>query len=259
MKFTKMNGLGNDYIFVWQPEEGLINPSAASKMLSDRHFSVGGDGLVTIGPSDSADFLMRIWNADGSEARMCGNAIRCVGKYVFEKGLTDKENLKIETLSGIKTLNLKIEDGLVKSVGVDIGSPEIGEDVSVKTSYGLIEVTPVNVGNPHAVIFSRTLGEREMKIAEEVSKYFPGGVNAEIVRVEDFSSITMRVFERGSGETLACGTGAAAAAYASFKRGYVGSSVIVRLAGGVLKAEYRDGRMFIEGTAECNYEGCVDI
>lgn len=268
MRFCKMNGAGNDYVFMYQPEECVYNPNALSKLISDRHYSVGSDGLVLIDKSDIADFKMRIFNSDGSEAGMCGNAIRCVGRYVYDKGLTDKTELKIETLSGVREVSLKVSNGRVISVLVNMGSPSLikingkrAVNYDVMTSYGYITVTPVDIGNPHAVAFFDRIDERALKIIAEISRSpaFPGGVNAEAVRIIDRDNIEMRVYERGSGETLACGTGASAALFAAFLKGYVNDSVTVKLKGGKLKISYLSGKIYMEGDAEYNFEGTLEI
>lgn len=268
MRFCKMNGIGNDYIFVYQPEECIINPCRLSQILSDRHFSVGADGLVLIDESDVADFSMRIFNADGSEANMCGNAIRCLALYVTERGLTCKDIITVKTRCGIKELRLKRECGRVTSVRVNMGRPRYmsvagfpAGELTVPTYYGDLTVIPVDIGNYHAVIFTETLDDRMMEIAKEVSHspLFPDGINAEIVKVTGAHALTMRVYERGSGETLACGTGATASAYAAITSGMADSPVEVTLRGGKLKITLEDGVIFMEGGAQINFEGEVEI
>ena len=208
MHFTKMHGLGNDYLYVYGEPE---NPSELSIKLSERHFGAGSDGMIWISPSRVADFKMRIFNADGSEAMMCGNGIRCVGKYVYDKGYTDKKQLKIETLSGIRTLDLQVSSGKVKSVTVDMGKAVASEDLTLDIEGQSLTCTPVSVGNPHAVFFVEDIEKVELtKIGPKIERHeaFPDGVNAEFIQVLGDNELRMRVWERGSGETWACGTGA---------------------------------------------------
>ena len=216
MHFTKMHGLGNDYLYVYG--EAPENIAALSQRLSDRHFGAGSDGMIYISPSAVADFKMRIFNADGSEAMMCGNGIRCVGKYVYDKGYTDKTYLKIETLSGIKYLQLHLSGGAVKSVTVSMGNAEALPERSLFVNGEIFSYTPVSVGNPHAVIFTDDVSAVPLETlgpAIERHPDFPGGVNVEFVQVLSEKELRMRVWERGSGETLACGTGACAAVVAA--------------------------------------------
>ena len=262
IRFTKMQGLGNDYLYFWGE---LDDPAAVSRKLSDRHFGAGSDGIVLISPPEKrdADFKMRIFNADGSEAMMCGNGIRCVGKYVYDKGYTDKTSLKIETLSGVRTLELEVRCGKVRRVTVDMGRAEVGEDKTLSLGDNSLTVTPVSVGNPHAVCFVpdaeavplSTIGPKV-----EHDPAFPGGVNAEFVTVLPDGSLRMRVWERGSGITMACGTGACASVAAAVRKGFcrAGERVCVRLDGGDLfVAVDRDGRVTMTGPAEFVYEGEV--
>lgn len=259
MLFTKMQGLGNDYLYVYGnvPE----NIKDISTALSDRHFGAGADGMIFISPSAIADFSMRIFNADGSEAKMCGNGIRCVGKYVYDKGYTDKTRLKIETLSGIRNLKLNVLGGRVKTVTVDMGQAK-AEDAKTATIDGeSVTYTPVNVGNPHAVIFVNdiesvsvnTVGQKFQK-----PQYFPGGVNVEFAQIIDENNIRMRVFERGSGVTMACGTGACATVAAAVKQGLVKANnpVYVTLDGGKLEITVSDqNTVTMTGPAKTVYEG----
>jgi len=237
MRFTKMHGLGNDYLYIY--DEVPQNVSELAVKLSDRHFGAGSDGLIYISKSNVADFKMRIFNADGSEAKMCGNGIRCVGKYVYDKGYTDKTTLRIETLSGIRTLNLQIVGSKVKSV----------------------TLTPVNVGNPHAVIFVDDIEKAplyELGPKIEKHKHFPDGVNVEFVQVQSPLKLRMRVLERGSGVTMACGTGACASAMAAIASKYCkyGDEISVRLDGGDLKIQISpDNSVQMTGPAEFVYEG----
>ncbi len=263
MKFTKMQGLGNDYLYVYGavPED----VAALSVRLSDRHFGAGSDGMVYIGPSDSADFSMRIFNADGSEAKMCGNGIRCVGKYVYDKGYTDKKSLTIETLSGIKTLGLHTSFGKVRSVTVDMGTVAVGSDLELDLGWDKLTCTPVSVGNPHAVVF---VGDAEAAPVSvlgpkiENHSLFPDRINAEFVQVLSDSKLRMRVWERGSGITMACGTGACASAAAAVSKGFCIPDVpiTVVLDGGQLEIVVTDGSsVFMTGPAEFVYEGEVAL
>ena len=208
MHFTKMHGLGNDYLYVYG--EVSSNIEELSTKLSERHFGAGSDGMIYISPSAIADFKMRIFNADGSEAKMCGNGIRCVGKYVYDKGYTDKKSLTVETLSGIKTLELGVSFGKVKSVTVDMGQAVPTEDLALNVDGKTVTLTPVSVGNPHAVIFVDDIEKAPLTtLGSKIEHHeaFPGGVNVEFVQVIGNSELRMRVWERGSGVTMACGTG----------------------------------------------------
>lgn len=259
MHFTKMHGLGNDYLYVYG--EVPENISELSKKLSERHFGAGADGMIYISPSKSADFKMRIFNADGSEAKMCGNGIRCVGKYVYDKGYTDKKQLKIETLSGIKTLDLQVFGGKVKSISVDMGKAAVSDNIKLFAAEKEIECIPVSVGNPHAVCFVSDIEKVPLSILGpeiEHSDFFPGGVNAEFVEVIDKNTLRMRVWERGSGITMACGTGACASAAAAVKLGYCecDDEIYVVLDGGTLKIKIApDYSVTMTGPAEMIYEG----
>lgn len=259
MKFTKMHGLGNDYLYVYG--EVPENAAALSVKLSDRHFGAGSDGMIYIMPSKIADFKMRIFNADGSEAKMCGNGIRCVGKYVYEKGYTDKTELTVETLSGIKTLELTVSDGKVGQVCVDMGKAELFPEKTLDISGEKIPCVPVSVGNPHAVIFVRnaeTAAVGTLGPQIERHKEFPGGVNVEFIEVLSPFLLRMRVWERGSGITMACGTGACAAVTAAVGKGYCHAEefVAVRLDGGELRVRVSEnGDVTMKGPAEFVYEG----
>ena len=258
MKFTKMQGLGNDYLYFWGEIE---NPEEVSRRLSDRHFGAGSDGIILISPSERADFRMRIFNADGSEAMMCGNGIRCVGKYVYDKGYTDKTELRIETRSGVKTLRLEVRCGKVRRVAVDMGRAAVSEDIALDIGGISVTVTPVNVGNPHAVCFvpdadAVPLGGIGPKIEKHPA--FPGGVNAEFVSLGADGGLRMRVWERGSGITMACGTGACASASAAVSKGLcrAGERIPVVLDGGTLDIEVSgDYAVTMTGPAEFVYEG----
>ena len=263
MRFTKMHGLGNDYIYVY----GEVPPDVAdlSTRLSDRHVGVGSDGMVYICSSEVADFQMRIFNADGSEAAMCGNGIRCVGKYVYDKGLTRKTSLAVQTLAGTKTLELRVEDGQVSEVTVGMGHAVVESDLSLNVDGDHCICTPVSMGNPHAVIFVEdaqgaplhTLGP-----ALEHHGAFPGGVNVEFVQVLGPQELRMRVWERGSGVTMACGTGACASVAAAVSKGLcpAGSAVTVRLDGGPLEVTVgEDWSVTMTGPAQIVYEGEVSL
>ncbi len=245
MKFTKMHGLGNDYLYYY----GEL-PEAAewSKKLSDRHFGIGSDGIITISESGIADFKMRIFNADGSEAKMCGNGIRCVGKYVYEKGYTTKQRLTIETLSGIRTLDLKVSGNQVESVTVDMGRAEVQPENSLIIHGEKIVFTQVSMGNPHAVIFVEDAENAPLETigaTMEKHSFFPEGTNVEFVQRLESNLLRMRVWERGSGITMACGTGACAATAAAVVAGKCPAEgeVTVRLDGGDLKITVHEDRM----------------
>jgi diaminopimelate epimerase len=262
MKFTKMQGLGNDYLYVYgEPTE----PAALSVRLSDRHFGPGADGMIWIMPSAVADFRMRIFNADGSEAKMCGNGIRCVGKYVHDKGYTDKTRLRIETEAGIKTLELHLEDGKVASATVDMGTVRVGSEQTLTLPGGSVVCTPVDVGNPHAVIFVDDASAVPLTVlGPEIERHaaFPGGVNAEFVQVLDAHTLRMRVWERGSGVTLACGTGSCASAAAAAAKGFCacGLPITVLLDGGALSITVDpSGAVRMTGPCEFVYEGDTEI
>ena len=263
MHFTKMHGLGNDYLYVYS--EVPDNVSRLSQKLSDRHFGAGSDGMIFISPSFTADFSMRIFNADGSEAMMCGNGIRCVGKYVYDKGYTDKTRLKIETLSGVKTLDLHLVSGKVGRVTVDMGSAVVSDDMTLGLQGENAVCTPVSVGNPHAVFF---VGNADLApvsvLGPQIERHaaFPGGVNAEFVTVTAPDTLRMRVWERGSGITMACGTGACASAAAAVSKGFCEADrpIRVRLDGGELEITVSRGYgITMTGPAETVYEGDTDI
>ena len=259
MHFTKMQGLGNDYLYVYGdvPE----NIAAISQKLSDRHFGAGSDGMIYISPSDKADFKMRIFNADGSEAKMCGNGIRCVGKFVYDKGYTDKTHLSVETLSGVKTLDLQIRSGKVKSVTVDMGKVTVGEEKEIAVGGQTVCGIPISVGNPHFVVFvpdAQTAPLQTVGPLIEKHPSFPEGVNAEFVQATCNNQLRMRVWERGSGVTMACGTGACAASAAAVHKGLCRHSVpiSVQLDGGTLEIQVDPaGFVRMTGPAETVYEG----
>jgi diaminopimelate epimerase len=276
MKFTKMQGLGNDYIYINCFEETVEDPKALAIEMSERHFGIGSDGLVLILPSEKADFQMRMFNADGSEAEMCGNAIRCVGKYVYDFGLTNKNLVTIDTLAGIKILDMTIEDNKVKLVKVDMGEPilqaekipvkskkepVIGEEIEVKgTTYTF---TCVSMGNPHAITYVDAVDkfpvEKIGSIVELDSK-FPKKTNVEFVEVVDKNTLKMRVWERGSGETLACGTGACATLVASVLNGKSERKAVLKLLGGDLIIEWNEenNHIYMTGPAAISFQGVYD-
>ena len=259
MQFTKMQGLGNDYLYVYGTVPENIAPLC--RKLSDRHFGAGSDGMIYISPSSVADFRMRIFNADGSEAKMCGNGIRCVGKYVYDKGYTDKTHLTVETLSGIKSLNLRVLGGKVKEVTVDMDVAQTAEDLCLTFDETEVVCTPVSVGNPHAVVFAENAESAPVETVGKQMEHhsaFPDGVNVEFVQVLSQTELRMRVWERGSGVTMACGTGACASVAAAVKKGYClpDTQISVHLDGGILKITVaQDGRVTMTGPAETVYEG----
>ncbi len=277
MKFTKMQGLGNDYIYVDCTQKSIDNISEVAKKVSDRHFGIGSDGLVLILPSDKADFRMRMFNSDGSESEMCGNAIRCVGKYVFDNKLTNKNNITIETLAGIKVLELEIQNGKVVLVRVDMGEPILTpKDIPVEGSKERFisepieidgrtyNVTAVSMGNPHAISYVDDVDNfplYEVGPKMEVNKHFPRKVNAEFVQIIDKSTLKMRVWERGAGETLACGTGASAVLVASVLNGVSERIATIKLLGGDLLIEWseKDNHVYMTGPAVKVFEGEIDI
>lgn len=276
MNFSKMHGIGNDYIYVNCFEETVSEPEKVSVILSDRHKGVGSDGLVLIMPSDKADFRMRIFNADGSEAMMCGNATRCIGKYVYDTGLTDKTEVSLETNSGIKYLKLYTKDGKVDSVTVDMGKAVlVPKDIPVNSELDRFisqpvevcgktwDITCVSMGNPHAVIFTEGVAELDLeKIGPHFENHslFPNRVNTEFAEVIDDHTLNMRVWERGSGETFACGTGTCATVVAAVLNGICrhDEEVLVHLRGGDLRITYKtDGTVLMTGPAEYVFEGTV--
>lgn len=267
MKFTKMHGCGNDYIYVNCFEEKVENPSETAIRVSDRHFGIGSDGLILICPSEVADFKMRMFNADGSEGKMCGNGIRCVAKYVYDFGLTSETSITVETLSGIKHLELNVENGKVAAVKVNMGSPVIipteipvlfhGEKMvnePVMVAGREYRMTCVSMGNPHAITFVEDVKSLNLEqIGPDFEKHeiFPDRVNTEFIHVIDRHTIDMRVWERGSGETLACGTGACASVVACVLNNVTDHEVLVHLIGGDLKVTYdkEQNTVFMTGPA----------
>lgn len=262
MHFTKMHGIGNDYIYVYGdvPE----NAAEISRNLSDRHFGVGSDGMIYISKSDVADFKMRIFNADGSEAKMCGNGIRCVGKYVYDKGYTEKNELKIETLSGIKNLKLNVENGKVKTVEVDMGRVSVSGERVITVGENELKYVPVCVGNDHAVVFVEDAEKIPVeKIGCEIEKHedFPDSINVEFVHKISENKLRMRVWERGSGLTMACGTGACASVAAAINKNIIKESkVSVILDGGELEIIVMpDYETTMIGEAKTVFEGETDL
>jgi len=280
MRFTKMHGIGNDYIYINCFEEKVENPAELSKFMSDRHFGIGSDGIVLIKPSTIADFCMNMYNSDGSQAEMCGNAVRCVGKYVFENGMTTKQNVDIETLSGIKKLELAITDGKVDSVTVDMGEPIIvPENIPVQLDGEVVinhpltingkeyKITCVSMGNPHAVVFldeNEKLDDLNIELVGplfEKNSLFPRKTNTEFVKVIDKNNLKMRVWERGAGETMACGTGACAVLVASSLTGNSDRQATVHLLGGDLDIRWDEetNHVFMRGPATKVFEGEIEI
>ena len=265
IKFTKMHGCGNDYIYVNMMEQNVPNPQQAAIAWSDRYKGIGSDGLVLINqsPIPEADFTMRIFNADGSEAMMCGNASRCIGKYLYERGLTTQKQIRLLTKSGIKTLNLHVNDGVVESVTVDMGEPVLEDERQFNPAYakGLSKTALfVSMGNPHYVIFTDDVDVVETKGYElEHHAAFPERCNVEFAEMRP-DGIRVRVWERGSGITQACGTGACATAVAACKTGRAGRQSRIIMDGGVLEIEWSeaDGHVYMTGPAEFVFEGEIE-
>lgn len=277
INFTKMHGIGNDYVYIDGFKQTIENPNAFSQFISDRHFGIGADGLVMILPSEVADFKMRMFNADGSEGKMCGNATRCIGKFVYEAGYTDKKNISLETLSGIKYLTLTTEDEQVVYVEVDMGKAILNpKDIPVisnqdtfinqsiciddKIYYG----TCISMGNPHVVVYCDNVDDLPLETIGpkfEFNSLFPERINTEFVQIIDNTTVKMRVWERGSGETWACGTGACAVAVSCVLNGYCkqGDEITVKLRGGDLKITYQeDGTVLMKGPATKVFDGTIE-
>ena len=266
IRFTKMHGCGNDYIYVNMMENDIADPQAASIAWSDRHKGIGSDGLVLIGksPLPEADFSMRIFNADGSEAMMCGNASRCIGKYLYERGLTEKEEIRLLTLSGIKTLKLHIADGIAERVTVDMLEPIFQDESLFVGSRGINmgKGTFVSMGNPHYVIFTDDVDQvGETGRILEQHPAFPQRCNIEFARIENDGTIRTRVWERGSGITQACGTGACATAVAAALTGKAGRQSTIVMDGGALTIEWRqaDNHVYMTGPATFVYDGEIEL
>ena len=277
MKFTKMQGCGNDYVYVNCFEEKVTDPAALAVRISDRHFGIGSDGLILLKPSEKADCMMDMYNADGSRGAMCGNGIRCVARLAYDSGVVKQDRITVETLSGIKTLDLTVEDGAVTRVRVDMGEPELSPEAPLIVDGRSYMFTAVSMGNPHAVVFiGKAAGQNGGPAAGlsldtlEIEKTgpdfenhpaFPDRVNTEFVEVIDRHTLRMRVWERGSGETLACGTGACAVAAAAIQNGRVsGRTVTVQLRGGGLQIEWdeKTGHVFMTGPAVTVFTGEID-
>lgn len=266
MKFTKMQGIGNDYVYVNCFEETVKHPEEVAKQVSDRHFGIGSDGLILICPSEIADCRMRMFNEDGSEGSMCGNGIRCVGKYAYDHGIVDKNRISVETLGGIKYLDMQVKDKKVTAVRVDMGVPELTSSLPEKILVDgqELEFTGINVGNPHAVYFCDQIDSLDLeKIGSAFENHhrFPDRVNSEFVQVTDRKHIRMRVWERGSGETWACGTGATASAVAAMMLGLTEYRVEVGLIGGSLEIEWdrESGHVFMTGPAVEVFHGEIQL
>ena len=278
MKFTKMHGCGNDYVYVNCFEETIENHNETAKFVSDRHFGIGSDGMICIHPSDKADFRMAMYNSDGTEGAMCGNGVRCIAKYVYDYGLTDKTTITIETKGGIKELDLTVEDGKVTWVNVDMEAPVLeadkipviyDEEKKVIDKPVIVDgreyrITCVSMGNPHGVVFVDSVDDLDIEKLGPMFEHhpmFPDRVNTEFIQVVDDHTIRMRVWERGAGETLACGTGACASAYASYLNQKTGNKVLVHLLGGDLQIEYDEEKhtIFMKGPATKVFDGEIDL
>lgn len=262
VKFVKMEGLGNDYLFLNCLEGEPPDLPRLATALSDRHFGVGADGLICVKPGWAGDFAMEMYNADGSRGAMCGNGIRCLGKFVYDSGLTRKRCLTIQTDAGPRGLELSVQNGQVAEVTVDMGPAQVEEEVYCQTPAGAFWVTPVDVGNPHGVVFCPEWTEEETARVGPMLEGCPQlgeRRNIEFLTVEDREHLTVRVWERGSGVTLACGTGACASFAAARRRDLCGRKVQVRLPGGTLKVEEREGRLFMTGPAHTVFRGEIDL
>ena len=273
IKFTKMHGLGNDYVYIDAINQKIENESSLAKFVSNRHFGIGSDGLILICKSEIADFKMRMFNSDGSEAEMCGNGIRCVGKFVYDKRLTNKTTVKIETLAGIKTLILNTKDGKVETARVDMGEPileaekipvisteEPVKNLELEAENKKFKFTCVSMGNPHAITIVENTKEFEVEKygkVLEVDKAFPKKANIEFAQIINRQNINMRVWERGAGETLACGTGACATAVACNLNGLTDRKVNIELLGGTLNIEWNetDNHVYMTGPAVTVFDG----
>ena len=277
MEFTKMQGCGNDYVYVNGFENKIDNPNKLSEIVSDRHFGIGSDGLIVINPSEKADFKMSMYNADGSEGKMCGNGIRCVAKYVYDNKMTDKTTITVETLSGIKTLELNVKNDKVETVKVNMGTPILlPKDVPVVSDKDKVvdepividdkeyRITCVSMGNPHAITFIENTDDLEIETIGpkfENNPIFPDRVNTEFIQVLDRNTVKMRVWERGSGETFACGTGACATVVACVLNGLTDDKVTVKLLGGDLFIEYNreENTVYMIGPAKVSFTGKIEV
>ena len=273
MKFTKMHGIGNDYVYVNCFKEEIENPSELARFVSNRNFGVGSDGLILIRPSEKADFQMDMYNSDGSQAEMCGNGIRCVGKYVYDYGLTDKTQITVDTLAGIKYLDLTVEDGKVSKIRVNMGEPILkpelvpvispedpAVDIPIEVNGKKYNMTCVSMGNPHAVIFMDHVKDLDIEVIGpyfENHTCFPKRTNTEFVEILDRNTVNMRVWERGAGETLACGTGACATAVACVLNDKTEDKITVHLLGGDLQIEWdrETNQIYMTGPATTVFDG----
>ncbi len=279
MKFTKMQGCGNDYVYVDGAKEiiPLEDKPQLVRRLSDRHFGIGGDGVIFINPAEEADFEMEMYNADGTRSEMCGNGIRCVAKFVYDKGLTDKTSLSIVSCGKIKYIDLTVEEGKVSLVKVNMGAPILKAaevpvisqneqviDEAIEVEGKEYKMTCVSMGNPHAIVFMDNVADLEI---EKIGPYFenherfPNRTNTEFIRIIDEHTVEMRVWERGTGETLACGTGACATVVACVLNGLTKEEVTVKLLGGDLKIKWdrEENLVYMTGPAEIVFEGEVQI
>lgn len=277
MKFTKMEGLGNDYVYVNCFQEKIDNPADVAVKVSDRHFGIGSDGLILIKPSKVADFCMDMYNADGSRSEMCGNGIRCVAKYVYDYGLTEQTSISIETLAGIKYLDLQVDNGKVSMITVNMGMPElVPAKIPVKSDKEILvdepitvagkeyKMTCVSMGNPHCVVF---VDDTEHFPLEEVGpefenhEVFPNRVNTEFIQILDRKTVNMRVWERGTGETLACGTGACASTVACILNGLTEDEITLHLLGGDLRVRWdrEENLVYMTGPAKVVFDGEIDL
>ena len=277
LKFTKMQGCGNDYIYFDCFNQKVNDPERLSIRLSDRRYGIGGDGVILICPSSVADAQMRMFNKDGSEGKMCGNGIRCVGKYLYDNNIAKKNTIAVETLSGIKILKVFAKDGKATILTVNMGEPEfdpkkipvninLNKVINYKANFGGkdYKITCVSMGNPHCVVFCKdinSLNLEEIGPTFENNKLFPEKINTEFVEVIDEKTLNMRVWERGSGETLACGTGASAAVVAAILNGFCNKNeeIEVKLKGGILRVVYTGDEVYMSGSAEKVYEGVVEV
>lgn len=277
MKFTKMEGLGNDYVYVNCLNETVENPSEVAKRVSDRHFGIGSDGLILIKPSTVADFCMDMYNADGSRSEMCGNGIRCVAKYVYDYGLTNKTSISIETLAGIKYLDLQVEQGKVVMITVNMGSPELSpnkipvvseKEILVKEPIAVggkeYQMTCVSMGNPHCIVFvedTATFPLEEVGPQFEAHVLFPNRINTEFIQILDRRTVNMRVWERGTGETLACGTGACASTVACILNGLTEDEITLHLLGGDLNVRWdrEKNLVYMTGPAKVVFDGEIAL
>lgn len=266
MKFTKMQGIGNDYVYINCFEETVKDPSKLAKIVSDRHFGIGSDGLILIKPSDVADCRMQMFNADGTEGEMCGNALRCVGKYVYDHKLVDKTKISVETKGGMRYLDMEVKGEKVVMVTADMGEPQITSNLpeAIVVSGNSYQFVGISVGNPHAVYFMDEIEHLNLEVigsAFEHHDRFPERTNTEYVQIVDRSHINMRVWERGSGETWACGTGATASVIASILMGYTDRTVEVSLIGGTLSIRWdaETNHAYMTGPAVEVFQGTIDI